>query len=183
MAEKELAFHYVCTREEAQQLIEKHDRFWVSNCGCRENKGICERSRVDVCLQFREDIPGSGGSNLKETSRSQVDSIIREAEVTHLVTRPFRNEENMAETDGICFCCDDCCEYFVKPGEKCDKGDLVERTDSDRCMDCGTCVEVCYFKARSMDDGKLTVEADSCYGCGLCTDVCPQECIQMVSRE
>jgi heterodisulfide reductase subunit A-like polyferredoxin len=89
----------------------------------------------------------------------------------------------MTETDGICFCCDDCCDYFVKPGEKCDKGDLIESTDSDRCKNCGACVEVCYFRAREVEDGRLTVEAENCYGCGLCTDVCPEACIQMVSRE
>ena len=112
-----------------------------------------------------------------------VEEVYQEAEEKHLVTRPFRNEENRAETDGICFCCDDCCEYFVDPSQQCDKGKFVEKSDLDRCENCGRCVEVCYFGARSVDDGRLAIEQDSCYGCGLCTDVCPEECIQMVSRE
>jgi len=178
----DLAFHYVCTREEAREITRRRSRFWVSNCGCREDRGGCVRSRVDVCLQFRDDIPGGGGSCLREVPAALVEEIFREAEEKHLVTRPFRNEQDKAETDGICFCCDDCCEYFLDPNQPCDKGNFVEKTDLGRCKNCGMCVEVCYFRARSVDDGRLAIEQDSCYGCGLCTDVCPEECIQMVSR-
>lgn len=34
--EPEPSFHYISTREEARKIIDAHDRFWVSNCGCRE---------------------------------------------------------------------------------------------------------------------------------------------------
>lgn len=182
MNDKDLAFHYVCTWEEARRIAKNHNRFWVSNCGCRESRGQCARSRIDICLMFRTDIPTSG-SGIKEIFQAEKEEIFREAKEKHLVTRPFRNEKNMSETDGICFCCDDCCEYFLKPDEnKCGKGDLVEKTDSDKCTNCGECVEVCYFGARKVDDEKLIVDRDACYGCGLCYDVCPDDCIQMVHR-
>lgn len=176
---KDLSFHYVCTRNEAWELVNKHKRFWVSNCGCRESRGKCDRSRIDVCLMFRGDIQSSG-SGLREISRAEVKEIFKEAKDRHLVTRPFRNEENMVETDGICFCCDDCCEYFLNPDEKCDRGVLIEKTDLEVCRNCGLCVEVCYFKAREMHDGKLTIDRDNCYGCGLCIDVCPNDNIQLL---
>ena len=182
MQDTNLAFHYVCTREYAWKLVEKCDRFWVSNCGCREAKGKCNRSRIDVCLYFRDDVV-SYGTGFKEVSKEEVKSIFKEAEEKHLATRPFRNEKNMSETAGICFCCDDCCEYFLKPDEKCDKGGLIEETDGDKCCDCGVCVDFCYFKARKMEDEKLVVDCDNCYGCGLCVDVCPEESIQMVQRK
>jgi len=41
------ALHYVCTHDEARRLIAAHDRFWVSNCGCRESRAACNRSRID----------------------------------------------------------------------------------------------------------------------------------------
>ena len=182
MMDMDVAFHYVCTREEAWELVKRHDRFWVCNCGCRENRGKCDRSRMDVCLYFRDDI-SSYGTGFREVSLPDVEEIFREAEEKHLVTRPFRDEETKTKTDGICFCCDDCCEYFLDPDETCDKGDLMEKTLSEKCISCGTCVEVCYFGARKMKDEELTIDRASCYGCGLCVDVCPEECIEMVRRE
>jgi ferredoxin len=181
--DKDLTFHYVCTREEARNLVERHKRFWVSNCGCREKRGHCDRSRLDVCLMFKGDIAGSGGSGKKEVSLTDVKQILQEAEEKHLVSRPFRNEDDMTLTDGICFCCDDCCEYFNNPSEiRSDKGAFIEETDGEKCTNCGLCVDVCYFGARKMDGEELVIDRNNCYGCGLCVEVCLEDCLQMVSR-
>ncbi|MGB2696914.1 MAG: 4Fe-4S binding protein [Candidatus Zixiibacteriota bacterium] len=183
MNKEDLAFHYVCTREEARQLVGQYERFWVLNCGCREaRKEGCSRSRIDLCLMFRSDITGSDGSGKKEISRAELEEIFQEARDKHLVTRPFRNDKDRSQTEGICFCCDDCCAYFLDPTEKCDKGELIEKTEQDNCTNCGECVEVCYFKARKMEEDKLQVDQKECYGCGLCVDVCSEGCISMVER-
>ncbi|MDH4222438.1 MAG: 4Fe-4S binding protein [candidate division Zixibacteria bacterium] len=181
MNEKDLALHYVCTREQAKEMVKNLTRFWISNCGCRESHGKCSRSRMDLCLSFRDDI-GTSGSGKKEISLDEVNDIFKETEDKHLVTRPFRNEKNMAEAAGICFCCDDCCGYFLNPEERCDKGDFIEKTDMDLCNNCGECEQVCYFKARKMDSDELFVDRSNCYGCGLCLDICPLDCIEMVKR-
>jgi NAD-dependent dihydropyrimidine dehydrogenase PreA subunit len=131
---------------------------------------------------FTDDI-GSSGSGLKEISRAEVEEILSEAREKHLVPRPFRNQSDKTKADGICFCCDDCCGYFLDAEAVCDRGSLVERTDMERCAACGTCADVCYFDARRIEGITLAVEQDSCYGCGLCVDVCPQECVEMVGRE
>ena len=181
MNEKDAAFHYVCTHERARELVESHDRFWVSNCGCREGKGNCARSRMDLCLIFAESFPGSG-TGKRQVILTDVKEILREARDKHLVARPFRDEKRSA-TDGICFCCDDCCGYFLDPTEKCDKGEMVESTDLMQCNNCGECVGVCYFKARRMAADHLAVDTSNCYGCGLCIEVCPEECIQLIDRK
>jgi len=181
MSEEKFNMHYVSTREEAKDLVSKFKSFWVSNCGCRESRGKCSRSRMDVCLMFRSDFPPTG-SGFRELTRKDVDEILKEAKDKHLVSRPFRNEKNKAQTDGICFCCDDCCGYFLNPEEKCDKGKSIEKTDQEICNNCGDCAQVCYFKARQMNSEELRVDQDKCYGCGLCQDVCPLVCIEMVSR-
>jgi UDP-glucose 4-epimerase len=183
VSNQDLAFHYVCTWEDAKKIAGQHDRFWVENCGCRERKEEgCSRSRKDICLVFKGDTQASSGSGRKEISRAELDEIFRETKEKHLVTRPFRNAEDMSQTDGICFCCDDCCGYFLDPTEKCDKGIHIEKTEMDQCTHCGICTEVCYFEARKMDNGKLIIQRDNCYGCGLCTQVCPEDCLQMVQR-
>jgi len=181
MNEQDRCTHYVCTRDEAWQLVKNRTRFWVSNCGCREKRGKCARSRMDLCVDFQKQ-SSSGGSGTKEVTLAEVKEIFHEAEEKHLVTRPFRNSEDMLKTDGICFCCDDCCGYFVDPTEKCGKGRFIENTHTDKCTNCGECVELCYFNAREIVDGELIIKRDNCFGCGLCTDVCPEQCIETVFR-
>ena len=182
MEEGSVPLHYVCTRDKARSLIEARTRYWVSDCGCREVQGGCKRSRMDVCLQFRE-VTAASPTGLKEVRLRDVEAILDEARDKHLVTRPFRNEADPDETDGICFCCDDCCGYFVDPGGYgCDKGEMVQETDVDVCTHCGLCVDVCYFDARRLRRERLVVTPDKCYGCGLCLDVCPEACIKMVHR-
>jgi Pyruvate/2-oxoacid:ferredoxin oxidoreductase delta subunit len=139
------------------------------------------RSRKDVCLYLIPDFPPTGGEH-REITRAEADELLVLAEQSHLVTRPFRGYTDRSRTEGVCFCCDDCCGYFLEDDEPCDKGASIERTD-ESCNDCGDCVPVCYFGSRSMVDGALRVDRDRCYGCGLCVDVCTTGCITMVSRD
>lgn len=178
---EERAFHYVCTHDEARRLVDREPSFWLSNCGCREGRGHCERSRIDVCLQFRSDA-AAPATGRREITRDEVERILVEAEEKHLVTRPYRDEKTRTETHGICFCCDDCCSYFQNAEERCDKGTMIEATDLARCNDCLACVDACYFGARQDVGGTLRSSPDQCYGCGLCADACPTECISMVVR-
>jgi ferredoxin len=172
--------HYVCTLEEAREITARSERFWVSVCGCRNaKKGGCGQSRADVCLQFREKTAATGPGT-RAVDRAFVEGILAEAVDKRLVPRPFRDEQG--ETEGICFCCDDCCSYFTKIGnEQCDKGKMIEATNAAACISCGTCVEACRFGARTFDDG-LKIDQDKCYGCGLCVEACPDTCISMVKR-
>jgi ferredoxin len=183
MKDDELHFHYVATREEAEELIAGFGKFWVSNCGCREGEPGCQRSRADVCLFFDTQMGGTG-SDFREVDADFVAGIMKEAADKHLVVRPFRYEEDKTRVQGICFCCDDCCYYFRSDVEtsECDRGMFAARTDMDACAACGTCVDVCYFGAREIADGKLAVADEKCYGCGLCADVCPEECVTMAVR-
>jgi len=116
-------------------------------------------------------------------TRQEVDQIIADSHKANLVARPFRGIKNRAATEGICFCCDDCCCYFLKPDEEsCDKGKLIEQTDWDSCSNCGTCGDVCYFEARVMINGSYVVKSENCFGCGLCADICSDNSISMVPR-
>jgi ferredoxin len=173
-------FHYVATRAQAAALIAAHDKFWVSNCGCREGGPGCNHSRLDVCLFFDPQMGGTGG-NFREVDRAFAEGILREAEEKHLVCRPFRYDKDRARTQGVCFCCE-CCGYFPVEEDACDRGRFREQTDITACGQCGACADVCYFGARAMTDGELAVASEKCYGCALCLDVCPDGCIEMVAR-
>jgi NAD-dependent dihydropyrimidine dehydrogenase PreA subunit len=199
--------HFVCTPAEAADLVAKTDRFWVARCGCREAKAKegqpCRRSRADVCLQFRD-----GTNPGREVSRAEAETLLGEARQKRLVPRPYRDMRDPVKIDGICLCCECCCDYFTNPSDqgKFDRGAMIEATDLDACTDCGDCVKVCYFGARTVEerppekrsgpgsgaggdagtgpeaDGKLAVDREKCYGCGLCAEVCPVNCVEMTPR-
>lgn len=181
----DMPMHYVTTRDEARKVAKGKKHYWVSDCGCRKgNESGCKRSPVDVCLCWAGPY-GSTEENVRELNEEELEKLFKLAEEKHLVTRPFRKwdpetKSVIDETDGVCFCCDCCCAYFTEPGEACDKGPSIEKTDRDSCTDCGACVDVCYFKARKIENGKLEIISDNCYGCGLCADVC--SCITMAKR-
>jgi len=171
--------HFVCTHAEARKLTEERERFWVSNCGCREGGKGCERSRLDVCLFFSTSMSGTGG-DFHEVNREFFQELLQHAHEKRLVARPWYLPPELKKLDGICFCCDDCCEYFSDPEATSGKGQFIELTNTDGCTHCGDCVPVCYFGARKMMEEKLLVNRDDCYGCGLCVEVCPTDCIKMV---
>lgn len=181
MTEEKTPFHFVCTQEEAQELINNYDHFWVTNCECREIQGHCSRSRIDLCLWFYTDATVYG-SGLHKADLHEVKGLLQEAKEKYLVARPFRYEFDMTQVGGICFCCDCCCEHFIKSELICDKGVMIEQTDMDICTHCSICEDVCYFDARKMEGDLLFINHDECYGCGLCRDICPEECIQMIPR-
>ncbi|MBI5502556.1 MAG: 4Fe-4S binding protein [Deltaproteobacteria bacterium] len=180
MARQPPPLHRVCTHDEARELIAGEDKFWIARCGCREAKGTCRHSRHDLCLYFIPEYPGAIA--MRKVSRAFVDAARAHALERQLVPRPFRDETDFDRTVGVCFCCDDCCGYFLDPSEPCAKGKLVERTVLAECTDCGACAEVCHFGAKTMRDGKLKIANGKCYGCGLCVPVCPTECVSMVPR-
>jgi NAD-dependent dihydropyrimidine dehydrogenase PreA subunit len=173
--------HYVATLDEARALLRGKTTFWVSNCGCREGKGECGQSRMDVCVCIEESFPPTG-SGRRQIGPREVEGILQEAREKLLVPRPFRDMETLTRTAGVCFCCADCCSYFANPTEPCDKGASIELTDLKACTGCGDCIEVCHFGARAEADEAVEVKRDRCYGCGVCVEVCPEECIEMVPR-
>lgn len=52
------------------------------------------------------------------------------------------------------------------------------RIETEECIGCGICHEVCRFDAISAIDDKFEVDPLSCEGCGYCARVCPVEAIR-----
>jgi ferredoxin len=177
---EERNMHYVTTHQQAKELALRFTQWSVSDCGCRlGNPEGCKKSPTDVCLVFSNEGFGSTETNKRILDRKGLDDLFELAKNSKLVARPFRDFETRSVDSGICFCCDDCCGYFLSADEPCDKGTMIEST-SEECVHCGGCIDICYFKSRQMVDGQLVVDKERCYGCGLCVDEC--QFITMVER-
>lgn len=52
--------------------------------------------------------------------------------------------------------------------------------NSERCNECGLCVEHCRFGAIQWIDGHVRIDAYACEGCGVCEALCPVNAIELV---
>lgn len=43
----------------------------------------------------------------------------------------------------------------------------------EQCVNCGRCITVCPYNARTKQKGLMQVDASRCRSCGLCMDICP----------
>lgn len=175
--DSEFKLHFVCTEKEARVLLSQAERIIVAECGCRQERD-CQRSHSELCLWFVE----SGMRSPRAITRAEAEQVLDYGKEKGLIFRPFRSATDKTVVEGLCLCCDCCCSYF-RGLEASDKGQLVESTDLDSCTHCGLCVPVCFYKARSIAEGSLTITSEACYGCGVCVGACPLGSITMEERE
>lgn len=59
----------------------------------------------------------------------------------------------------------------------------VPSVDESRCTHCGTCSDLCQFKAISVPGNLVLTFPEMCHGCGGCIAVCPEKAISPGKRE
>ncbi|MGA1848533.1 MAG: DUF362 domain-containing protein [Thermoplasmatota archaeon] len=60
---------------------------------------------------------------------------------------------------------------------KMDQHSVRPKVEKDKCIGCGTCIDICPVDAHVLEGGKVFIQKDICIGCGECITVCPQEAI------
>lgn len=54
------------------------------------------------------------------------------------------------------------------------------RVDSNKCIGCQTCIQVCPHQLLSMQEGKaIVLDRDACMECGACANNCPADAISV----
>jgi MinD superfamily P-loop ATPase len=71
---------------------------------------------------------------------------------------------------------------FLRPTiqERREVGQMIPEVDSETCVYCGRCAEVCQYHAVAVVGEKVLVFPELCHGCGSCTLNCPTEAIHEV---
>ena len=161
----------------------------VFQCGCRQvREKPCEP--IQVCMVIGQPFVDFIVEHHPKSSRrlNQAEALeLLEAEHKrgHLHSAWFK-DACLDRFYAICNCCKCCCggiESMVKHGvPSMLSSGYVAKVDAENCNACGTCEDICAFKAIEMN-GNATVIWEKCMGCGVCQGQCPNEAISLVRDE
>ncbi len=187
----------VLTYDQANQIVMKNpDVIAVGDCACRKRKkNHCEP--MHVCMFVGEPfatyaVKHGAALNVNYVTRDEALDILRQAHEAGFVHNAFFKDAMGDRLFAICNCCTCCCGVMniqkdfneVYAGMPFPPGMLLPSgffpvVDDSLCDLCGTCVDACPFKARSISEGVIVVDPHKCFGCGVCETKCPRKAISL----
>ena len=141
--------------EEVSKYLNESEIFSVSDCACRTAREAmgegCGHLKEDMCIQLGHAAEyyirtGRG----RKITREEAFDIIRRAEDNGLIHQ-IPNTDGSGKTHAICNCCGCSClslrtaEMFINTDMV--RSNYVSVVDTDKCVACGECVEICPVNA------------------------------------
>jgi len=179
--------HHVARFEDIAHMINSAGKsIALIECICRKTAAMeghtCERtSRAESCMGFRDFAEqyieqGAG----RRISREEAYEALKKSQEEGLVLMP----SNSQSAEFVCSCCPDCCGMLrgIKHAEvpaDVALNNYQARVDSDLCIGCNECVEICPLDAVRIADDTAVVDLKRCIGCGVCVVRCAPEAITL----
>ncbi|UCB59626.1 MAG: 4Fe-4S binding protein [Candidatus Bathyarchaeota archaeon] len=178
---------HILSLVEMKDILEEASVISVGECGCRTRVKTCD-APLDVCLSLDEAANDAikRGSAKKVSLKRALEVLKRshDAGLVH-ITYTFKDDERPRY---VCSCCSCCCHSMsglvrFRIPEAVVASKYVVTHNYETCINCGTCVERCQFKARRMEDNEMVFDKTRCFGCGVCTSTCPTDSNLLVKRK
>jgi NAD-dependent dihydropyrimidine dehydrogenase PreA subunit len=180
---------------EVQRLIDGLDGpIAIGPCRCRSAHGGCDHPlETDIVIRtgveaWTRAFPREYRPIDKEEAKQIVAKCARQGMwpmvFVHCPVGAHKDPHNHDNEYVICNCCTcGCVPYILNRdlGQRAYpllRGAYVADTLPDRCTGHGTCVRVCPFGVRALQDGTAYL-VEPCFGCGVCATVCPEQAIVM----
>jgi len=177
--------------QEILALLSRSKVTGISNCYCRETQRKHSDTKncdhpIKTCIHIGfgkslREIPYKS-ENLEKVSKREIKRLLEECDKRGLVHQIIFFP-NPLFYYVVCNCCPCCCvimNKFLKSGSpQMIKSDFIAYTDTNKCNNCGICVQRCNFGARKINDDRLIFFQDYCFGCGMCVSECPEEVISL----
>ena len=175
-------------------VIDQADDIFIMNfCLCRKSNN-CKDYPLDHGCVFL----GKGTKKIPEkygrfATREEAKAYIDECSdlgFVHIIGRNkldsvWLHTGDKKDLMSICNCCPCCCLWNMVRDISDDisgtykKMDGVDvSVDTDECIGCGSCAEICFTKAITIIDGKCSID-QRCRGCGRCVERCPKDAIRI----
>jgi len=182
-----------------KNLIRRADDIFVMNfCLCRKSNK-CEEYPVDHgCVFMGKGVhkipPEFGHLATPEEACAYIDEC-GELGFVHIIGRNKLDSIWLGTGDKkdlmtICNCCPCCCLWNMTRNISDEIGGLFKRMDgvevtldADKCIQCGSCSEICFTKAVKINDGRFEIDQNLCRGCGRCAEGCPADAITVTYDE
>jgi Pyruvate/2-oxoacid:ferredoxin oxidoreductase delta subunit len=176
--------------ENIAPIVEATTKIAVAHCPCRMSATIlgrtdCQHS-LEVCLKYDEMAEFVIDKGLaREVSKDEALKILEDCEKEGLVHMVDNAQGQIKHT---CNCCGHYCWNVGIINRRKIPRDLLmdvyftRETNTDECIGCGACADVCPVNAVEMVDDKAEVDLDWCIGCGVCAVSCPTEAISIRRR-
>ncbi len=155
-------------------------------CGCRKRVGKCIEP-MDGCIGINdlaiELIESKEAKQITLEEALEAMKRTYEAGLVHMAYT-FTGKE---EIQYVCSCCSCCCHSLsaaIRFGYENHvfSSEYVAEQNQEKCASCGTCVDRCQFRARTLVDDNLEFLQERCFGCGLCVRTCPEDAITLIER-
>ena len=179
-----------------EYFINKTDHIYVLNaCGCRLYHNCQDHEKFIGCMFLGKDTtnlklgPERGRYITREEALNHVKKSIENGLVPVFGRAPIESVGLAVEDTGhfmsMCFCCPCCC-INGKIAQSATSAlynafsrmeGLTVEVNSENCIGCGACYEVCIFVGRNEVDGKAVIDQERCLGCGRCERVCQNDAI------
>lgn len=171
---------------EMKEILKEANLISLGTCGCRRDLKRCD-APLDVCISLdkeAEDMIKKGVA--KKANLEEVLKALERSHAAGLVHIAYTFDGN-EKPDVVCSCCSCCCHSMsalVRFGmpEAVVASKYVALNNLETCVNCGTCVERCQFRARRLENDKLAYDKAGCFGCGVCVSTCPTKSISLVKR-
>ncbi len=170
-------------------ILHNPEHIVALDCPCRSaRENPC--TPIDVCLVVGEPFASFVSEHHPNSSRwisqqEAVDIIEAEQGLGH-VSHAFFKDAMLSRFYAICNCCECCCgamnahrngtPMLASSGYICEVDDEI-------CIGCGTCEEICQFRAITIPDSTAMINYEGCMGCGVCVEHCTQEAMSLVRDE
>ncbi len=180
----------VLPHEQMKTIVASATKIAVAHCPCRMSAKIlgrtdCEHS-LEVCFKYDEMAQFVIDKGLaREVSKDETRHILKKCEEDGLV---HMVDNVQGEIKHTCNCCGHYCwNVGIIRRRKIPRDVLMDVyftrvTESDACIGCGACEEICPVDAVVIDDNLAKVEHNWCIGCGVCAIPCPTGAITLTRR-
>ena len=178
-----------------KDIIDRSSDIFIMNfCLCRKSNECDDFPRDRGCVFLGKGVhripEDFGHIATREEAKKYIDECT-DLGLVHIIGRNkldsiWLNTGHKRDLMTICNCCPCCCLWNMTRNISDEIGGVFKRldgvsvsVDTDRCIGCGSCHDICFTKAVTIDNGKCSIDLGMCRGCGRCVEVCPTDSITL----
>ncbi len=172
-------------------LFQEPQYIAVMDCPCKKSTNTC--APIKSCIAVGKPLASFWIDHCQKYHAERITqeealAIIRKFRQQGHVTQAFFKVATGGSTGVICNCCPDCCVSLqaTRYTRRIDNRLTMNasagysiRCDADKCVQCGTCRDVCHFEAIRLADNIRSYDKVECMGCELCVEHCPQKALEL----